>query len=138
MVDAAALRQALAAFLGEEQFRKFVRQGYRSGRLRYWQEQEWVRFTAAHPEFVVGTDELAVALRVCELHGLELLPETVELFRGNIDYAESYLDARKRHSRRGVRAGVHGGHAPFEGDRAEVWYCPACRQAESVWKARRV
>jgi hypothetical protein len=61
MADAAALRRALAAFLGEE----------------------WGRFTAAYPQFVVGLEELAVALRVCELHGEELLPDAPFEFEGH-------------------------------------------------------
>jgi hypothetical protein len=54
MADTTAVRRALAAFLGEARFRKFVQQGFRRGRLRYWQEREWSRFTAAQPEFAVG------------------------------------------------------------------------------------
>src|SRR5436305_10464151 len=96
MATAAALRQALADFLGEERFRKFVRQGIHRGRLRFWQEQEWARFTAAHPESAVSLEELAVALRICELHGQELLPDTVEVFRGCIDHTQWYGEARQR------------------------------------------
>jgi hypothetical protein len=72
MVDAVALRRVFGVFLGDERFRKFVHQGFRRGRLRYWQEQEWNRFIAVHPEFAISTEELEVALRVCELHGQEL------------------------------------------------------------------
>jgi hypothetical protein len=69
MMETVELRRALAAFLGGDRFRKFVRQGFRKGRLRAWQEQEWNRFTAAHPEFAVGWEELAVALRIGPLPG---------------------------------------------------------------------
>jgi hypothetical protein len=62
MIEPVAMRQALAAFLGDDRFRAFVQQGLRHGKLRYWQEQEWARFTAAHPEFADGREELAVAL----------------------------------------------------------------------------
>ena len=50
MTDATALRQALAAFLGDAQYRKFVQRGVRRGRRAYWQEQVWTRFTAAAGE----------------------------------------------------------------------------------------
>jgi hypothetical protein len=63
MMEPAALQRTLAAFLGGDRFRKFVQQGIRYGKLRYWQEQEWARFTAAHPQFAGGREELAVALR---------------------------------------------------------------------------
>src|SRR5579872_6520408 len=74
MAEAAALRQALATFLGDERYGKFARQGHSPGRLRYWQEQEWGRFTAAHPELAVSVGELVAALRGCESHGRKLLP----------------------------------------------------------------
>ena len=96
MVEAVALRQALAAFLGDERFRQFVKEGIRRGRLRFWQEQEWDRFATLHPGFAVGLDELALALRICELHGQELLADTVEVFRGCADYADWYIEARNR------------------------------------------
>src|SRR4051794_27068602 len=103
MVDAVTLRQAFAAFLGEERFRAFVRQlaapemylgrpgshwppesiqPDRPRGLRYWQQQEWSRFTATHPEFATSAEELARALRICEVHGRELLPDTAEVFHG--------------------------------------------------------
>ena len=41
-------------------------------------------------------EELAVALRICELHGAELLPDTVEVFRGCRDYADWYIQALNR------------------------------------------
>ena len=63
MAELSALRQALAAFLGDERFRKFVGQGCPDGRLRYWQQQEWGRFSAAHPEFAVSLEEIKLALR---------------------------------------------------------------------------
>ena len=68
MAEAAILRQALAAFLGEIQYRKFVDRGMHRGRLAYWPELAWSRFAAAYPELAVGPDELTAALRVCHLH----------------------------------------------------------------------
>src|SRR5438046_2361249 len=95
-MDAAALRQALAGFMGADRFRKFVQQFGQAGRLRFWQEEVWGRFVAAHPELAVSVDELRVALRVCELHGCELLSDRVEVSRGCIDYAKRYIHARNR------------------------------------------
>src|SRR4051812_27000356 len=63
--NAAALRQALADFLGAERFRKFVRQLRGAGRLRFWQEQEWGRFVAIRPDFAASGNDLVIALRVC-------------------------------------------------------------------------
>lgn len=136
MADAWALRRALAEFLGDERFRQFVREGFRRGRLRFWQEQEWGRFVAAHPEFAVGANELAAALRICHLHGLELLPDTVEVFRGNRDYADWYIKARNELFPHAATEPWSTEGAPFEGERTVVWYCPACRNAEVEWRAR--
>jgi hypothetical protein len=137
MVEMMALRRALAAFLGDERFRKFVRQGFRRGQqLRYWQEQEWSRFTAAHPEFAVGMEVLEVALRICELHDHELLPDTVEVFRGFGDFAGcSFEDRQRLFPHAASRARSTEGEL-VEGDRVGVWYCPVCRQAEAEWLAR--
>jgi hypothetical protein len=137
MADVAALRQALAAFLGEARYRKFVERGLRRGRLAYWQEQEWGRFTDAHPEFAVSPDDLAVALRVCHLHGDELRPATAEVIHGCVDLARWYVEARNRLFPHAASGPVSTEGAPFEGDRVGVWYCPACRQAEAEWRTNR-
>jgi hypothetical protein len=67
---------------------------FRGNRLRFWQEQEWERFIAANPEFAVGMDQLAVAIRVCEIHGDELLPVSAKVIHGQVDYADSYEKPR--------------------------------------------
>jgi hypothetical protein len=137
MADAVELRQALAAFLGSDRFRKFVQQGVRQGRLRYWQEQEWGRFTAAHPEFAVNLAELAVAIRICELHGDELQPDTVEVLHGYIEYAAWYVQARNLLFPHAASGPVATEGAPVEEGQVGVWYCPACRQAEANWRRTR-
>jgi hypothetical protein len=96
MKDHAALRQALATFLGDSQYRKFIHQGVRRGQLRYWQERVWEEFVAANPAFAVASDEREVALRVCHLHGDELLADTAEVFRGHMDFTEWYVEDRNR------------------------------------------
>ena len=80
MMDLEALQQALATFLGSVRYRKFVLETRPRGGLRYWQEQEWRRFTASHPEFAVGEDPLEDAVRICELHGPRKPPQQVLQF----------------------------------------------------------
>jgi len=77
-MDVVRLREALASFLGDEAYWKFVRH-LDSWRMRYWQEVAWGRFVSAHPEWAIGEDELRVALRLCWVHRAELLPETVQV-----------------------------------------------------------
>ena len=137
MAEAAALRQALAIFLGDERFRKFVQQGVHRGRLRFWQEQEWDRFATTHPEFAVTLEDLEIALRICELHGQELLPDTVEVFHGCRDYAQWYIEARNRLFPHATSDSWSTEGTPFEGDRVGVWYCPACREAKAEWESNR-
>jgi hypothetical protein len=72
------------------------------------------------------------------LHGLDLQQDTVEVFHGNRDFAQSYISARNRLFPNAASGPVSTEGATFEGDKAEVWYCPACREAESAWKAKRV
>jgi hypothetical protein len=90
-----------------------------------------------HPEFAVDLEELTIALRICELHGQELLHDTVEVFRGNVDHADWYTQARNRLFPHAASGSVSTEGAPFEGDRVEVWYCSTCRKAEAEWRAKR-
>jgi len=137
MTEAVALRQALSAFLGDERFRKFVQQGVRRGRLRFWQEQEWDRFCAARPEFAVSLEELGIALHICELHDQELRPDTVEVFHGCRDYAQWYIDSLNTYFPHAASDPWSTEGAPFEGDRIGVWYCPTCRDAKAEWESKR-
>src|SRR5262249_40986458 len=133
MGNAVAFRKALTAFLGHERYRKFVKQGLSKGQLRFWQEQEWGRFSAAHPEFSLTPEELIVALRVCWLHGDELLPETVEILEGQVHFADDYVRAKATSFPCSGQAGVR-----YEGcqtRKVEGWYCPECRRAEATWRS---
>jgi hypothetical protein len=81
---------------------------------------------------------LAVALRICELHGLELLHDTVEVVHACADYADWYIPTRNQLFPHAASGPVYTEGAPFEEDRIGVWYCPACRQAEAAWQAKRL
>lgn len=133
----AVLRQALSEFLGEGRYRKFVQQGFRRGRLLYWQEQEWVRFTAAHPEPAVRLGLLEAALRVCHLHGDELRPDTVEVFQGCRDFSPSYLEIRNRFFPHAALDSVFTEGRSLDADHADVWFCPTCRKEADEWRTRR-
>jgi hypothetical protein len=136
MADAVALRRALADFLGVERFRKFVQQLRSTCRLRFWQEQEWGRFVAARPEFAIGEDELAVALRVCWLHGLKLQPDTVEVIDGQVEYADWYIRAKVAEFPCAASSPVWSAGCPLPTRSLGVWFCPECRRAEANWQQR--
>jgi hypothetical protein len=157
-VDAVTLRQAFAVFLGEMRFRAFVRQladpemylgrpgsdwppesikpGHPRG-LRYWQQQEWDRFTAIHPEFATSAEELALVLRICEVHGQERQRDTAEVFHGCVDYADEYIVIRNRLFPHASRDLISTEGAPFQENQVVVWYCSACRKAKAEWEQSR-
>lgn len=137
MADAAALRRALAGFLGEEQFRKFVRRGMRLGRLAFWQERAWERFVAAHPEYNDGLEALIASIQICHVHGDALLPDTVPLLRGYAAGVEEYAESSRRLFPNAAMDPVFTQGQPLEGDRVAVQYCPTCRAAREEWERRR-
>ena len=126
MADTKDLRCALTSFLGEDRFRQFVAQGL-TPRMRYWQEKEWERFCSAHPEFAVSLEELEVALRICEVHGLELQPDTAALFHGHLTYGPD--PDRVRLYPHAANLPIATGGRPAKEFSTAVWYCQACRVA---------
>jgi hypothetical protein len=136
MPEPAAVRQALSDFLGDAQFRKFVQRGVRRGRLQYWQEEAWNRFITAKPEMRIGLDELASVLRICELHGNELLSGTAAVVDCCIEYAPEYFAARTQLFPHAPLRIVSTEGAPYSRGRVEIGYCPECRDAEAEWMRR--
>jgi len=132
-----AWRKAFAAFIGADQFRKFVRQFHRTVRLRFWQEQLLDRFFAAQPALRIGPDELKVILRVCELHDTELQPDTVKVIDACVDYADWYVEARVRLFPHAATGSISTEGAPLSTVSYAVWYCPECRRAETTWSDER-
>lgn len=133
MGDPVALRRAFAAFLGREQFRKFVEQGWFRGRLRFWQEQAWGRFVAEHPEFAIELGEMEAVFRICHLHGVELQSGYADVFHGCRNLTQSYIEVRSRLFPRAALDPVSTEAQSFEGGRVGVWFCPSCRRAAEAW-----
>ena len=69
--DPAVLRASLKAFLGEEEYFKFLDAGVR-GPLRSWQERAWEQFMATYPNLSVTPTEMVDALEVCPAHECSL------------------------------------------------------------------
>ena len=131
MADARELRESLKAFLGEVQYRKFVKQGLRQGRLMYWQERTWEAFASEHPHFANSVGELMEALRVCYLHEDDLLRQTVEVIKYNVYLDRAYEKARSELFPNASLEFIMGG--PSSGDTVETWFCPRCEQAKRQW-----
>lgn len=66
-VNAAVLRACLKAFLGEQDYRKFLEAGAAEP-MKFWQERAWEKFTTEYPEMAVLSDERASAFDVCPVH----------------------------------------------------------------------
>jgi len=154
-MDVALFRQALASFLGDQGYRKFIKGVSTGERMRYWQKLAWGRFVSAHPEWAISEHELSVALRVCWVHGAELLPETVKVVNLGDEglrhcfvtggyFFPTVVDPGEvpRHVMYNGPAGselcpcaqstsviqwTEG--CPFPPCTVVVWYCPECRQA---------
>jgi len=133
-----ALREAFAQFLGKEQFRKFAKQGMHNGRMRFWQESLWKRFIAANPDYVSFEKELQAAIRICEIHGDDLLRGEVPIVRRKTRLLTRLLEtnhgAAARYYPNSNSSPFFVGDENVEGETHEVWYCPTCRENESDYR----
>lgn len=149
MPKSSELLIALESFLGTARFTEFLCAGLVNAgfpefrhaglvpRLRYWQEVEWRKFIFVHPEFDIPVEELEAVLRFCEVHRQELHPETVEVFRGNLDWSPRYTQVRSELFPYAEQDPVSSeGNAQFP-SHVTVWYCAACRVAREEWITRR-
>ena len=129
-MDAGGFRQALAAFLGIERYRKFVKHLSYGQRLRYWQERAWSEFILTHPELAVSEEELRDLLTICWVHGIELRPESVTVVEEVTDYAGySIRTGHESYPCCELTSMLWSEGCPFPGRTAVVWYCPQCREA---------
>ncbi len=131
----AALRSQLQQTLGNERFVKFVDDS-NVGRLRWWEEKAWESFVATYPAQNCSPGALALALRICSLHGTPLLQDEVPLIHGCADWTEPYGVAR-----RSTFPYANSGPAYTQGTLTNdatksIWYCSACRATEETWLKR--
>lgn len=75
-----------------------------------------------------------MALRVCELHGTELRPDTVEVIDACVDYADWYVEARTRLFPNVASGLITTEGIPLPCVSTPVWYCQECRDAEVAWR----
>jgi hypothetical protein len=127
-ISHSVLRACLKAFLGEDDYRKFLEEGARDP-LRYWQERAWARFVAAHPSLAVSSQERADALDVCPAHERMLVSGYTE------PLPECRLDRPHEWKHSFPRAPLmpltpHG--------TSRVLYCPECIIAETNWRKNRL
>ena len=117
-------RAAFRLHLGDEKYRVFLK--HSSGRRHAWQEEMLGEFFESHPEHRLSDDQLEGALRICEIHGVDLQSEKAKVSFGCPDYTLEYLDDRDR-------LFPHAGLEPIEdtGDvDTTIWYCSECRAVQ--------
>jgi hypothetical protein len=129
-MDVALLRQALASFLGDDGYRKFVKH-LNSGRMRYWQEAAWGRFVSAHPEWAISEHELRMALRVCWVHEAELRPEAVEVVDLPDEVRRHYLVTGGFAFPTVADPGEVPGYVRYNGPESSDW-CPYARSTSVI------
>ena len=135
-MDADAVRQALARFVGVEKARRFIVAGLRAnGSLHYWQQDAWDQFVTANPEFADAVKLLPDVVRYCVVHDEELLPDTIAVVHGCMDRVREYEhDLIQQFPHAAIGPWTTEGR-PYEGNTVQVWYCPGCRDAykKSRW-----
>jgi hypothetical protein len=134
-VNFAVFRQSLVAYLGTDEYRKFVSQARQASRLRFWQDGVLERFFDAHPHLRLGRDDLLVALRVCEVHGAQLRHDRIEVVEGNADFTDDYHRAKRDVFPNAASGPFYTEGRPTPGRIVDVWFCPACRDAQAAWAA---
>jgi hypothetical protein len=138
-MDAASFRHRLASAAGEGRYRQFLRSlngGCRwRGRFLFWQEAllAEVGVTASTPaELFCRVEPL---LRVCELHHLELQPDSSGLAQRCRGAVTDYTIAQGK-SFPNTDCGPLCPGDRFDSFRHGFWYCPKCRAAEAGWQDR--
>ncbi len=126
-VTASVLRACFKAFLGEQDYQKFLEAGAAEP-LGFWQERAWDKFVTAHPQFNVTPAERAEALDVCPAHEKPLL-------EGFTDSPDGYNffsppERRSEFPRAPLMALVPIGVR-------RVKYCQQCMAAQAEYFARR-
>jgi hypothetical protein len=135
MIAKETLRSGLAEFLGAYRFRKFVLAGVGS-RMLYWQEREIERFREANPRLEFNLSDLEMALQFCPLHLLDLLPCSVDVFRGHLNWSQDYLNAMRSCFPFAPLDPVMVGE-DFLGSRLNTFYCPECKKLAGEWQPSR-
>ncbi|MDY0747756.1 hypothetical protein SNE35_24850 [Paucibacter sp. R3-3] len=128
----ATIRAEFQRFVGDKEYRRFLVVGV-SSRLRFWQERLVSAFVQSAAGLSATPEEVVIALRVCEVHGDELIEGSVPGVAAEIDYAPSDEARTKFPKADSDPVGLGSG----AGERAvPVWYCPSCRRLREAWLQR--
>lgn len=135
-------REALRRFAGNPQYRKFVRtmttKVKGTGKLLYWQEKLWKRFSEEYPEFAdYVPQQLEEALNLCHLHLLDLKQENVKAYYVRQTYPTDYIKSRDLRFPYGNMVFFGDSNAKPKTPHRNVAFCEECRKELIRWNARR-
>jgi len=137
-MEANEFRTAFAMFAGADRYQQFVRALNGEGRWRcrflFWQEELLAPFAASHPSAVVEFERVEQLLRVCELHGAELVPDPEGLSQRCRGAVTEYTRAQGERFPNSDCGPLIIGRR-FDNFRRGLWFCPVCRAAETEWAA---
>ena len=122
---------SLMAFLGKEQFIKFVVKLYERNELFYWMRRAVERFCKAEPRYGVSLEELIEKLHFCPVHDEKLVSETFDVIGGKVPVANGYCEVRQKGFPFGttwVGLCVH----PHP-EKYSVEVCRSCQKAAREW-----
>lgn len=128
------LRTRLREFVGDERYHKYIERAG-MGRLQWWQEREWARFAAEHPEFVVSSTHLLRILQICPLHGTSLHADRIAVRPVRAD--DRYFEAAGQVDFPFAHSGWTASHRmDWVEAEQDVLFCSDCRAAEAAWLER--
>jgi len=141
MVTTVELRSRLKHTIGSDTYLRFIKALHRLPRtntkLRYWQQDVWDSFVAANPDCDMVIDDLIDALRLCELHEVEMQAVEVRACRDHFDFVREYeqdMVERFPHAKPD-RLMVSDDH---RGSTIQTWFCPECERVlnTSQWRTK--
>ena len=118
-------------------YNKFVRHLNCSGqgRLLYKQELRWNEFRTKHLDRDYTYEELQEIFRVCEIHNVALVKDTVKVQQGHLDYSRDFEEAS-------VNLFPYARTSPIfvwdpKGRKyLDVWFCERCREAKKNYNEK--
>ena len=140
MEDFKKIRRDFYNFVGDTNiYNKFVRHLNCSnqGRLLFKQEMRWNSFQDKILGREYGFDEIQEIFRVCEVHNIDLVKDTVKLKQGHLDYSREYEQAS-------ANLFPYACSSPYfvwdtKGQKAiDVWFCQKCRDAKTIFNEEKL
>ena len=129
MVTPNELRSRFKHAVGPDAYLRFIKALHRlpktGARLRFWQQDTWDSFVSANPDCDLAIQDLIDALRLCELHEVEMQAVDVRACRDHFDFVQEYEQDMVKHfpHAKPDRIMVSADHKE---PTIQTWFCPEC------------